>query len=143
MVLGVVVADPVRHFAQKNSAGLLHVQTVGQGEFITWQIATFAVLAGGVIAGSSSGGGLWHGFLAGALGGAGVMGVCVKQGAAPPPVDYWLTRVALDGMPIGATAVVTAVAGGILILGILGGWLGGAMFLPLAPESMRRRLPPD
>ncbi|HEV3437535.1 MAG TPA: hypothetical protein VG122_09250, partial [Gemmata sp.] len=88
MVCGVTIADQARHFAQKNSAGMLRVQTVGQGEFITWQIATFAVLLGGVTAGAGTGAGLRHGLFAGVLGGIGVLGVCLKQGAAIPPIAY-------------------------------------------------------
>jgi hypothetical protein len=140
MVVGVVVADQARHFLQRNSAGMLRVQNLGQGEFITWQLATLLVLTGGVVAGAGTGAGIRHGVMAGIIGGAGVLGICVKQGATLPPVEYWLVKTSLDGLPLTAPPVITAVAGGVLFLALLGGWLGGALFLPLAPESMRKRV---
>jgi hypothetical protein len=45
----------------------------------------------------------------------------------------------LDGQPLTAPPVLMAVGGGVLLISLLGGWLGGALFLPLAPESMRNR----
>jgi len=140
MVVGVVVADQTRHFLQKNSAGLLRVENLGQGEFITWQLATLLVLTGGVVAGAGTGAGIRHGIMAGLLGAAGVVGICVKQGATLPPVEYWLVKMSLDGLPLTTPTVMVAVGGGVMFLAVLGGWLGGALFLPLAPASMRRRL---
>ncbi len=140
MVCGAVIADQARVFFQQNSAGLLRVQTFGQGQFITWQLATLAVLLGGVTAGAGTGAGIRHGLIAGALGGIGLLGICLKQGEAIQPVAFWLTRIYLNEFEISSPAVCIAVAGSILIVGIVGGWLGGALFLPLAPEHMRRRL---
>jgi hypothetical protein len=140
MVVGVIGADQLRHGMQKNSAGMLRVENLGQGEFITWQMATFAVLAGGVAAGAGTGAGIRHGILAGFLGAAGVLGICSKLGTTVPPVEYWLVKMSLDGLPLMAPTVVMAVGGGVLFVAILGGWLGGALFLPLAPEYMRKRL---
>jgi hypothetical protein len=143
MVFGVVAAEQFRQTLQKHSGGMLKVRSVGQGEFITWQIATFAILAGGITAGAGTGAGMRHGLLAGALGGLGIFGVFVKAGGSLPPVAWWLVRLSLDEVPITSPSVITAIAGGVLLAGLVGGWLGGAMFLPLAPEHMRRRLSPS
>lgn len=140
MVVGVVVADQARHFLQRNSAGMLRVQNLGQGEFITWQLATLLVLTGGVVAGASTGAGIRHGIMAGLIGGAGILGICLNQGATLPPVEYWLVKTSLDGLPLTAPSVLTAVGGGVMFLALLGGWLGGALFLPLAPPGMRKRV---
>ncbi len=140
MVCGMAMADQTRHFVQKNSAGLLRVQNLGQGEFITWQLGTFLVLMGGIIAGSGTGAGLRHGLIAGLLGSVGVFAFCLKQGSAIPPVAYWLERFALEDLPLTAPAVFFTVTLGVLVVGLVGGWLGGALFLPLAPENMRRRV---
>jgi hypothetical protein len=136
----VAVSDQTRHFVQKNSAGLLRVQNLGQGEFITWQLAMFAVLVGGIIAGSGTGAGLRHGLYAGAIGGLGVLGVCLKLGQPIPPIAYWLNRVSLEELPLTSPGVCFAVAGSILAVSVIGGWLGGALFLPLAPANMRKRI---
>jgi len=140
MICGAMIADKSRAFAQNNSAGLLRVQTIGQGEFITWQLATLAVLLGGITAGAGTGAGIRHGLIAGAVAGIAILGVCLKQGAAIPPIAYWLNRVSLDELPITSPYVCASVAGSILLVGIVGGWMGGALFLPLAPEHMRRRI---
>ena len=140
MLAAVAVADEVRTGVQKYSGGLLNVTTQGQGRFITWQIAVFGVLAGGAVAGAGTGAGLRHGLLSGVLGGAGVLGLTAVRGETLGPVDYWLKTISLEGLPPDAPAAILAAASGVLLLGFLGGWLGGTLFQPLAPEHMRRRL---
>ncbi|HEV3385276.1 MAG TPA: hypothetical protein VG097_10685 [Gemmata sp.] len=140
MICGAMMADKTRSFVQRNSAGLLRVQSLGQAEFITWQFASFAVLFGGIIAGAGTGAGIRHGLISGALGGVALLGICLKQGAAIKPIAYWLVCVSMNDVPITTPSVCLMVAGTILLVGIIGGWLGGALFLPLAPENMRRRL---
>jgi hypothetical protein len=140
MICGAMIADKSRLFLQKNSGGVFRVQTKGQGEFITWQLASFAVLFGGVIAGAGTGAGIRHGIIAGAIGGVGLLGICLKQGSAIPPIAYWLASISMNDLEITAPSVCIVVAGTILLVGIVGGWLGGALFLPLAPENMRKRL---
>jgi hypothetical protein len=140
MICGAMIADKSRVFIQKNSAGLFRVQSVGQGEFITWQLASFAVLLGGVIAGAGTGAGIRHGLITGSIGGIGLLGICLKQGTAIPPIAFWLVRVSLNDWPITNPSVCAVVAGTILLVGLVGGWLGGALFLPLAPAHMRKRL---
>lgn len=140
ILIGVVISDQARHFLQKNSGGLLRVESMGQGEFITWQIATLIVLSGGVMAGAGTGAGIRHGILCGLVGGGAVLGACIKFGSALPPIEYWLTKMSLDGLPLTAPPVLVAIGGGIMTLALLGGWLGGALFLPLAPAAMRRRI---
>jgi hypothetical protein len=143
MVVGVVVADDFRHFAQKNSGGLLRVQSLGQGEFVTWQLGTFAVLLGGIFAGAGTSAGLRHGVYAGFLGGVGIYAMCAKIGAALPPVRWWLTRMSLEEDPIGEPLVMALIASSVLVAGVLGGWMGGILLPKLAPEHMRARPRPE
>jgi hypothetical protein len=140
MIFGVAVADKFRQTLQKNSGGILKVQSVAQGEFITWQIAAFTVLLGGVTAGAATGAGLRHGLLAGLLGGAGVYGVYMKSGGSLAPVEWWLGRLSLEELPAMAPGVITAIAGGVMLMSMVGGWLGSAVFMPLVPEHLRGRL---
>lgn len=140
MVIGVAAADPVRTTLQRNSAGLLRVESQGQGQFITWQLATIVVLCGGVFAAAGTGAGIRHGIFAGILGAMGVIGACQSRGEVLRPIDYWLARLTLDDVPFMSAPALTAVCGGIVMLAILGGWLGGSLFLPLAPPHMRKRL---
>lgn len=140
MVAGVAIADQFRLYAQRYSGGLLRVQSLAQGEFITWQLAVFAVLLGGVVAGAGTGAGVRHGLFAGLLGGVAILGLCLKSGAPLAPVEFWLDWLSLDELPLTHLSVVVGIAGSVLLAGVVGGWLGGTLFLPLAPEHMRRRL---
>ncbi len=139
MVLAVVAADKVRGGAQKYSGGLLRVNSIGQARFLTWQLAVLGGLAGGVVAGASTGAGLRHGGLAGGASAVGVVALSVAAGETLGPVKYWLGQLSLSGLrPTDPAAIVAALAG-MLILGVVGGWLGSSLFLPLAPAEMRRR----
>jgi hypothetical protein len=139
MAAAVGMADRVRVGVQRNSGGLFRVQTLGQGQYLTWQLATLAVLAAGAAAGAGTGAGARHGLLAGGLAGGGVLGLCAKAGGALPPVEYWLAALGLDGLPVTAPAAAAAVVGGVVLAGLVGGWLGGTLFPPLADESQLRR----
>jgi hypothetical protein len=139
MVVGVVLADGFRNLAQKNSGGMLRVQSLGQAEFVTWQLGTFAVLMGGIFAGATTSAGFRHGVYAGCLGGLGVYAMCTKVGAALPPVAWWLTRFSLGEQPLNSPAVIGTITASVLIVGVLGGWLGGILLPKLAPPSMRSR----
>jgi hypothetical protein len=140
IVLGVTVADHLREGAQHFSGGLLRVRGPVQGEFVSWQLAAFAVLLGGMISGANTGAGTWHGFLSGVLGAIGVYALCANTGGPLPPVDFWLETLGLGGLPLFNAGVIGGVMGGIVLASLLGGWLGGALLVPLAPEHMRRRL---
>jgi hypothetical protein len=142
MVLAVAAADKVRGGAQKYSGGLLRVNSVGQGRFLTWQLAVLGCLAGGAAAGAGTGAGLRHGALAGAASAAGVFALTAVAGEALGPVSYWLGQLSLSGLPHTEPAAIVAAASGMLALGVVGGWLGGVLFLPLAPDHMRQRLGP-
>lgn len=142
MLLAVAAAEQVRSGVQKYSGGMLRVNSIGQGQFLTWQIAVLGVLGGGLMAGAGTGAGIRHGVIAGGVGGVGVLGLTVLRGQPLSPVAYWLNKLNLGELPPSDPAAVIAALGGVLLLGVLGGWLGGTLFLPLAPEYMRRRLQP-
>lgn len=140
IVVAVATADQVRKGVQKYSAGMLKVDSVGQAQFITWQFAVLGVLAGGGIAGATTGAGMRHGIIAGGLGGVGVLCATAARGEALGPVSYWLNKLSLGELAPTDPAAVAAALGGVLFLGLIGGWLGGALFQPLAPAHLRGRL---
>ena len=140
MLVAVAVADKVRNGAQKYSGGMLRVTSIGQAQFITWQLGVLGVLIGGATAGANTGAGIRHGIMAGALGGVGVIGLTSVVGEPLGPVAYWLSTLSLGGAPLNDPAGITAAICGVLLLGIAGGWLGDVLFQPLAPVHMRRRL---
>lgn len=140
ITLAVGAAEQVRSGAQKYSGGMLQVNSIGQGQFLTWQIAVLGVLGGGVAAGASTGAGLRHGVMAGGLGGLGVLALTAVQGETLSPISYWLGKLSIGHLPPNDPAAVVAAMTGVVIIGVLGGWLGGALFQPLAPAHMRQRL---
>jgi hypothetical protein len=139
MVIGVVLADDFRQHAQKYSAGMLRVQSLGQGEFVTWQLGMFSVLFGGIIAGAGTSAGLRHGMLAGGIGGIGVYAMCAKTGAAFPPIAWWISSVSLQDQPLNSPAVVVTIIGSVMLVGVIAGWMGGVLFPKLAPKGMYTR----
>jgi MFS family permease len=140
MVIGVAFSDNFRSTLQRNSGGFLRVESLGQAEFITWQFATLMIMIGGVFAAAGTGAGIRHGLLAGMVGAAGVFAACHQQGQALPPIYYYLVRMSLDELALTNPTVLAAICTGVVTLATLGGWLGGTLFPPLAPEYMRKRL---
>jgi hypothetical protein len=139
MVAGVAAADAARLKVQRASGGLFRVDSVLQGRFLSWQVATFAVLLGGVTAAAGTGAGLRHGLLAGILGGGGLIGVTAARGETIPALEYWMSKMSMVGVGPLEPGPVAAVLGGVLLAALVGGWLGSQVFLPLAPEYMRSR----
>ena len=137
MVSSAVCADQVRKMAQKYSEGALNVSSVGQAQFITWQVAVIGMLAGAGLAGASTGAGSRHGLLAGGIAGVGVLGATAARGEALVPVTFWLNRLSLDGLAPTDPAAVTGALLGVVLVGLIGGWLGGSLFQPLAPDHAR------
>jgi hypothetical protein len=140
MVAALAVAEEVRFGAQKYSGGALRVETIGQGRFLTWQLAVLGMMVGGVVAGSTTGAGIRHGFVAGVLCGVGVLGLTAANGSTLSPLEFWLTALSLNGLPPQEPIVVVVSLVGVILLSVFGGWLGGSLFPPLAPEHMRGRL---
>ncbi|MCS6866483.1 MAG: hypothetical protein RMJ56_11345 [Gemmataceae bacterium] len=140
MVVAVATADTLRTGAQKYSGGLLKVSSVGQAQFLTWQIAVVGILGGGALAGASTGAGIRHGGITGVLGAAGVLALTAWEGESFRPVKYWLSQLQLGGVGPNDPAALVATTLWLVVLGVLGGWLGNMLFQPLAPPHMRQRL---
>ena len=56
-----------------------------------------------------------------------------------PQAEFQLNQLALGGAGPLEPHAVAVVTGGILLLGVLGGWLGAQLYLPLAPDHLRGR----
>jgi hypothetical protein len=140
MAAGVGFADQARVAMQKHSGGRLKVQSIFQAQFVSWQIATFAVLAAAGLAGAGTGAGVRHGLYAGFLGGLGAVGVTAARGGpAPPQIVYLLDQLSMVSDSAVAPHAVIALVMSLTLAGLVGGWLGGKLLLPLAPAGMRRR----
>ncbi|AWM36071.1 hypothetical protein [Gemmata obscuriglobus] len=137
MVASVACADQVRKQAQRYSEGALKVGTVGQARFITWQVAMLGLLGGAGLAGANTGAGPRHGLLAGGIAGVGVLGATAARGEALVPVAFWLDKLSLGELAPTEPAAVAGALVGVALAGLVGGWLGGSLFQPLAPEGMR------
>lgn len=139
IMLGVGFADKIRNGAQKVSGGLLKVESRGQGRFISWQMATLAVLTGGAFAAAGTGAGVRHGLFAGFLGGIGVVGAIAAQGSLPPSAAYFVEKFKLGTNNPQDPAALMAIICGVVLASAVGGWLGGQLFLPLVPPHVRNR----
>lgn len=137
MVVSVASADQVRKGMQKYSEGALKVGSVGQAQFITWQVAVMGMMIGAGLAGASTGAGPRHGLFAGAIAGVGVLGATAAHGQPLAPVHFWLSTLGMGDLAPAEPAAVVAVLSGVALAGLLGGWLGGSLFQPLAPDYAR------
>lgn len=137
IVAGLGLAEKTRHAAEKASRGMLKVESRGQGSFMSWQIATIAVLLGGAIAGAGTGAGLRHGILSGLMGGIGGAALATTRGGFTQPEEYLLRYMKLAQNPQDPAALF-GVAFGVLVAASIGGWFGGQLFPPLAPAHLRK-----
>jgi hypothetical protein len=139
IVAGMAVAEKARYGAEKASGGLLRVESRSQGKFMSWQIATLAVLIGGAYAGASTGAGLRHGLYAGVLAGIGGGVVIMTRGGFTQPEEYLLKYMNLPASGPGDPVAVMGIGFGVMVATVVGGWFGSQLFPPLAPAHMRRR----
>lgn len=139
IIAGVALADTARIKIQRASGGLFKVESVLQARFLSWQMATFAILLGGVAASAGTGAGLRHGLLAGGIGGCGVVGLAASRGEVSPAMHYWLSKLSMAGAAPQEPATMAAVALGVVIAALVGGWLGATVFLPIVPKPLRNR----
>ncbi|MFO0809442.1 MAG: hypothetical protein U0746_12520 [Gemmataceae bacterium] len=106
-----------------------------QSQFVTWQIALVAIIAGGGIAGSNTRSGALYGFWAGALS-SGLLALLAAT------VDLHLRMSEVAGWILGAQVAEGSPAALVfqgvqtVLAGTLGGWLGS---LILPPPAARRR----
>jgi hypothetical protein len=133
----VALADQLRSSAEKFSGGALRVSSVGQARFIACQFAVLGVMIGAAVAAAGTGAGARHGFVSGALAAVGVLGLVATRGETLSPITFWLNTIGLGGRAANDPAALGATFGGVLVVAIAGGWLGGLLFPPLAPEKMR------
>lgn len=139
-VSAMALAEQLRFSAERYTGGALRAGSVGQARFIAFQFAALGALAGGALAAAGTGAGLQHGFLTGALAATGVVGLTASRGENLSPIAFLLSATNLGGLPANDPAGLGVAFGCVLGLVALGGCLGAALFLPLAPESMRQRL---
>jgi hypothetical protein len=139
IVAGMGLAEKVRGMAEKASGGMLKVESRGQGKFMSWQMATLAVLLGGAYAGAGTGAGIRHGLYTGVLAGIGGGILTMTRGAFTQPEEYLLKYMKLDAAGPTDPVAVMGIGFGVLVATLVGGWFGAQLFPPLAPSHMRRR----
>jgi hypothetical protein len=139
MVVGITVADDLRMNVQRYSGGLFH-SSPREAHFITWQLALLLGLGGAMLAGADTGVGTRHGLYAGIVAGLGLYGLSAQRGIEHlfPPVKFWLTKLSVPLEAINAPETAAAIIASVVLLGIGGGWMGGALWQPIVPEHMRR-----
>lgn len=144
IVGGISTADTVRSNLRRASGGLLNFGGAAQAPIVDLQLATVAILLGGVIAGGSTGAGLRHGFFTGIFSASALAAMLGSGMTAPEPVFEGILRFlgySNTSPPFEFGELISAL-GVIFVGGTVGGWLGGQILPPLAPAWMRTRLIP-
>lgn len=140
VVFVVALTDDLRIRAQRYSGGTLHVSTIGEGHFLSWQFAVLGVMLGGGIAAGGTGAGFRHGLIAGFLASGGVFVFTRATGLDANPSEYLLNTLTRLGIEMSGPIVNVVEASWVVLFATLGGWLGGIAVPPLAPEHMRQKL---
>jgi hypothetical protein len=140
IVAGAALANPLRVEAQKATGGALHAESRWEARFVSCQFAALIIMGGGIVAGAATGAGIRHGVYAGLLGSIGVFALAGSYGDLATPGGY-----VGDELNIGSSDPTNVFALGTMVIGVfagglIGGWLGGTLFLPLAPRHLRHRL---
>jgi hypothetical protein len=139
-VVAIVAAGDIRTVVQKYSGGILHVNSAFELRFVVWQIAALIGLGGAMLAGANTGIGTRQGFYTGLFSGLGVYALCMKAGFLFPALDFWLEQLGIPTKPVGTPVAAATIIGSVFFLGLVGGWMGGALFQPLDPQGTRRRV---
>ena len=140
IVAGAALADPIRVEAQKKTGGMLHAESRWEARFVSCQFAALIIMGGGMVAGAATGAGIRHGIYTGMLGAIGVFALAGSYGNLATPGGYVGDEMSIGSSdPTSVFALATMVIG-VFAGGLIGGWLGGTLFLPLAPRQLRQRL---
>ncbi|HEY8504842.1 MAG TPA: hypothetical protein VIL46_09685 [Gemmataceae bacterium] len=136
---GSIWAEEAQEFLMTEGSGLFRGGSLAQSQFVTWQIATLAVVAGAAWAAAGSRAGPLHGFLTGAAAAATLIAVHLARGAEEfPAYQFWFD---LLGVPtaggLAPRDLLVYVGGSTVAVGCLGGWLGGQLFPPMGEEAPR------
>ncbi|MCX7700148.1 MAG: hypothetical protein N2039_04665 [Gemmataceae bacterium] len=134
-----VWAGRIREYILGTSGGLFTVDSRLQIHFVTWVIASLAVLVGGIFAGASTRAGLRHGLLVGIVTCVAIFVIysfVVRE--ALPAERFFAAIVGLAEEDANSPSrVALFLLTNSLVLSILGGWIG-SMLLP--PTVQRSRL---
>lgn len=139
----VVASDHIRLFLAKASIGLFNTGGSSRAAAVGAQLAAILLVMGGMIAGANTGAGLRHGFFASLLTVVNLfISSSLRGNPTDPPVAGLFAYLDIPFVSLFDPECGSIVAFTILLLVTAGGWLGGQLFPPLAPEWMRnRRLP--
>lgn len=139
----VVASDQIRLFLSKASIGIFNTGGSTRAAAVGAQLAAIIFLLGGMIAGANTGAGLRHGIYASLLTIINVaISYVVRGNPIDPPVAGLFAYLDRPFESLFDPVCGLIIASTIFLLVTAGGWLGGQLFPPLAPEWMRvRRLP--
>lgn len=141
MVLtAVLVADSVRTFAKRNSAGFLQMGGPAQAPYVCLEICAVLLVISVTPMLGGTGAGLRHGIFTGALAGLGVAGLTVA--GVPPvwPVTEGLLRtfeLPVDDLASGPAAA--AMFAATMVGCCISGWLSGTLLPPVVAPRPRSR----
>jgi hypothetical protein len=140
IVAGIAASDSIRFAIMKGSGGIMNTGGLNRAALRGLQVASITTILGGILAGMSTGAGLRHGFFAAvlSLGCLGIMANTRPNGLFPA-FEGFLIFFDLAIEPFLSPRVGLTISLAILGFVVLGGWLGGQLFPPLAPRRYWKR----
>jgi len=121
MACGVIWSNMILNWMIDASQGALNVTTHFQARLISWEIAGLTMIAGAILAGSTS----WNGTK---------QGLCAGIGAAVLYAGFQIEN------PTFQLETAVFVVSCMLGLGLAGGWFGGHLFPPVSPGRRLQRI---
>jgi hypothetical protein len=118
---GVFWVDMIRDSVLDASEGKLSIKTHLEAELVTWEISALAMIAGGALAGATTGNGSKQ-------------GICVGIGTAT--VLFGIRLASITNTP--ELLILTTLSA--LALGFVGGWFGGHLLPPIYRSARRKRM---
>jgi hypothetical protein len=118
---GVFWVDVIRDSVLEASEGKLRIDTRLQAELLTWEISALAMLAGGALAGATTGNGSKQGLVVGVGTATILLGIRLASITHTPQL-----------------LVLTAISA--LTLGYVGGWFGSHLLPPICASARRKRV---
>lgn len=140
----IAASDPIRMFLANASRGIFNTGGYSRAAAVGAQLAAIVLVIGGMIAGAGTGAGLRHGFYTALFTAMIFYAAVLSRGAAAdyPPVTGLFAYLDLTIDSFFAPQTVAIILAFLIGLITAGGWLGGQLFPPLAPEWMRHRKTP-
>jgi hypothetical protein len=135
-----VGSDQARVALARGSGGAIQTGGAARGPIVGLEFAGLAIVIGSFLAGVSTGAGLRHGSLTGAIASAGILFAAFRnEHHTLPAAQGFFQVLIIEESNLTEPRGAVYVLGTVVAISAFGGWLGGQMFPPLAAKWRRNR----